>query len=631
MEVASLGFQKSEVDVQLLCYLAKHSCHAAYHLLLWTARDVYRNNDTNGPFDQASAVTTVCNMREKLVDVLKFWLEFPIERTEIDGISDQIHHLRLEAFRMIGDLRILFSATQRNVSVTSLFWAPSQDLLQSMRAMFEAESAHIQQLLETFGDSPSDLVRSKALSVQFLDGLLLPLGQIAICDMTNLNRRQAAVVLNYLVDSNEHVIEFVKLWAKMLKDADPIKYLEIQMVAIKAMYCEKVMKLLSILKSANVVSSQNRHSLEEIEMVEEMLETNCGLLSTFAQRVGQTMGIGKLKGAIADALVNFFRAGIDFALSESVAVSFFSVLNSYCRFLAPPLVTEVREYLQSKLDSPLVDPDVYSLIHDDISAAQPKLWSTRCYKAYYSFFAALTGKKIGHNPNTSQMDVTFNTATASAVSGRVQRRKIPRSEKRSPELDQEQPARKFSDFERTVADTSDLKRRYNDVAASTDAPRLSGHNELSTRDFEDEEMHRAVKHVSGRSSRTTARSEEKYVRHLRGRLSTSTDEVTDESDEEEFLISKRRRSDIPKRAVNGKASDAIVYGLHIEDINDEMEMPIETFSRNSGKISIESSIKYGSEPRSAPLKAQTLFSESSQEEDKFEEIISRKSSRNRNR
>ncbi len=619
--MATYGNQKSVTDMQSLCSISKYSCYAAYQLLLWTTRDVYKFCETSDASNQASAVKTLCDMRDNIVDVLKLWLEFHVDSIAVVEISDQIHQLRLDAFRMIGDLRILFSATQRNVNVTSVFWAPPQNLLQSMKAMFDAETERIQQLLDRFGDSPSDLATSKALSIQFLDGLLLPLGQIAICDMINLNRRQAAVVLSYLNDPNERVVEFVKLWSKMLKEADPVKYLEIQMVGIKAMYSEKVMKLLSILKSENTESSENRRSLEEIEIVEELLEKNFGQMSSFAQRVGQTMGVGKLKGTIADALINFFKAGIDFALSEPVAVSFFTALNPYCRFLAPNYVNEVREYLQSKLNSPLVDSDVYSLIHDDTSAVQPKLWSTRCYKAYYSFYATLTGKKVGHNPNISQMDETFDTAT---VSSRAKRRKVSKVE-----LDQEQPSHHFADIERIAADTSSSsKRRISNESASISAQRLGG--DLSTRNFMDDSTDEKGKRFNAQKSQSAMSSRVKNSSQLRGRLSASTDEVTDYSDDEEIHVPRRYLSDTSKRSFSGNGSDDVAYGLHIEDVEDESAMSgTDVFSKKSGKVSTESFRKNFSE--ALPARQKTLFAESSQEEEPFEEIISRKSSRYRNR
>jgi hypothetical protein len=59
-------------------------------------------------------------------------------------------------------------------------------------------------------------------------------------DVENLNRRQAAAVLCYYVDPSPIVQEAVKCLMKSLKEKDIVKYLEVQMVALKSVFMDHV-------------------------------------------------------------------------------------------------------------------------------------------------------------------------------------------------------------------------------------------------------------------------------------------------------------------------------------------------------------------------------------------------------
>ena len=80
-------------------------------------------------------------------------------------------------------------------------------------------------------------------------------------DIENLNRRQAAAVLCYYSDPSPVIQDTVKNMIKCLRENDIVKYLEVQMVALKSFYSENVVNKL-----------KEKQMLEEESMLEDYLE-----------------------------------------------------------------------------------------------------------------------------------------------------------------------------------------------------------------------------------------------------------------------------------------------------------------------------------------------------------------------
>ena len=240
----------------------------------------------------------VLNLREKLLDELLTWMALgeDSQEREYKDVREFHRTLQREAFSLIGTLRALFPIKCGLYQyVDKLSFLPSQDLLGGLRKVFETEGERIKEDLKRCEDiillhdesnhnsnsnrntsinrdagiNASITGNNKIKAIQdtenltnmLVNSLLLPLSNSIMYDIGNLNRRQAAAMLFYYLHPSTIVQESVKNLIKFLKEGDIVKYLEVQMVALKSFYTEKVVNKIKI-----------KASLEEDSGLEDYLE-----------------------------------------------------------------------------------------------------------------------------------------------------------------------------------------------------------------------------------------------------------------------------------------------------------------------------------------------------------------------
>ena len=233
----------------------------------------------------------VLNIREKLLDVLLTWMTLGDENNQESDSRDvrTMHRaLQREAFSMVGTLRALYPMKSRTYRyVDCLAFVPSQGLLAGLRRVFELEGGRIREDMRRCEEiialhdesmqggkgnnnthtSSSSSSSSKAVhevekhTDLLVNYLLLPLSNSMMFDIENLNRRQAAAVLCYYLDPSVTVQEAVSGLIKCLKERDIVKYLEVQMVALKSFYTDNVVNKL-----------KEKLTLEEDSGLEDYLE-----------------------------------------------------------------------------------------------------------------------------------------------------------------------------------------------------------------------------------------------------------------------------------------------------------------------------------------------------------------------
>ncbi len=281
----------------------------------------------------------IINLRDKLIDVLGTWMEEAPQSGNSDvsvsssseanrngGINKLGVLLQREAFNMVSDLRSLFPVRNSAYEyLNDLAYRPSQEILNSMRRVFDQEGRALERALAVQSNGGSDGDREEdnaadhhqqqqrgnnevdgsaaaAAGAVMVDYLLFPLGRSLLFDMSNLNRRQAAAIINYIMEPSEVVQDAVKALMKQLKDADVVKYLEVQLVALKNNYLDHVVRIVKEQEyaEANDENYDPFHydslRLEGVQRVENL-----------AKKLAPTMGVGKLKGIPLAALYNFFQ------------------------------------------------------------------------------------------------------------------------------------------------------------------------------------------------------------------------------------------------------------------------------------------------------------------------------------
>ena len=280
--------------------------------------------------------------RESLVSALTVWLKLAKngEHNDVD------RKLSVTAFTVISELRTFFPIRDSQYkSVDKLAFIPSHEVLNLLRGVFETEGLAVKtQLAGMEEESAGDAAK---IANQLVLAVLLPLSRNLLFDVQNLNRRQAAAVLNYLLDPSETVQEAVKTVTRKLKESDIVKYLEIQMVLLKSVFGEHVVKAVKTRMAAEDNEDDGNFDLIQHAQVEAEGYT---VVEDLARKLAQTLGVAKLRDEALVALENFFRVGLEYALSDMTQLGFTGVLSAYVRFLPPASLKNLAETIREHLE-----------------------------------------------------------------------------------------------------------------------------------------------------------------------------------------------------------------------------------------------------------------------------------------
>jgi len=320
-------------------------------LLLWQTRDVYTRakenldseDDITGDAAAKESIDGVLSVREKIVDILSVWMD--LTENSADS-SEHCRQLQCEAFRMLGDMRLLFPLKEKDYKyVASLAWTPSRELVERMERVFTTEESRIRNSLSDLRESGEDEDGDAArkLSRQLVENLLCPLSGI-VYDVDNMNRRQAAAVLGYISNPSQEVQRLVKAWAKKLKDSNAGKYLESVLVALKKCYEDHVVPILLKIDDMD----ESRFDSDEDLMYD--LDVSKSESVEFAQRMMQTLGVGKVKSHMRELLGLFFQVGIKYALESVHNMGFLALLQPFIKLLPRGDLELVAQHLEEALE-----------------------------------------------------------------------------------------------------------------------------------------------------------------------------------------------------------------------------------------------------------------------------------------
>jgi hypothetical protein len=416
-----------------------------------------------------AAVERVLYLRDKLVDVLHTWLQLgydasspaEVELEEDDRPSssssnavvlrfDEVSRaLRLLAFNLIQELRHCFLVKiKRHQHLDGLVFAPSQELLTALRKEFETEGDRLKmQLSKLDPDDPKQKQLHNELSLQLIDSLLYPLANHLIDDVENLNRRQAAAVLYYLLlDCNPLVEDAVKQIMRLLKEADTVKFLEIHIVALKGLFSDCVMKTLQ----ARIAADEEDDPSFDFQSSEKVEEDGYDRVELLARKLSQSLGIAKLKDTHLLGLVNLFKASIDYAFSdEDLYIGYVCCLGCYVRFLPPQSVRDVAQHfnrcleshpsIEASLDEHRTHSTAASYLKvidfaDQINGrGRPKMTSSSRRKSITFEEGFVAQNEVGHDGDRA--DVNSTTVAAKVIARNQTVKKMKSSTKSGPVLE----------------------------------------------------------------------------------------------------------------------------------------------------------------------------------------------------
>ena len=298
------------------------------------------------------AVDAVVVIREKLLDILMTW--FSAERnseasTDAATVAVRVSRaLQLEAFRIVSDLRNFFPIRESQYRyIDRLAYAPSQEVLADIRTVFETEGGRIKsQLMSLNPQDPHSEHAVMELSNSLINCIIEPVSSNVIFDVNHLNRKQAAAVIYYILDANEIIEDKIKVFMRRLKELNMMKYIEIQLIALRDLYLKNVTAPLQ----ARSVAEDEEDSQFDFEENDQTLQDGFARVEFLSRKLAQSLGVAKFKDEALEQLLKFFKASIDFSLSDASNAGFVTCLVNYLRFLLPQSQREVHEYFNNALE-----------------------------------------------------------------------------------------------------------------------------------------------------------------------------------------------------------------------------------------------------------------------------------------
>lgn len=500
----------------------KHTANCLFNFIAWTTRDAHSNGSSYSEDDEVpTEIVETLTIREKLIDVIHTWLGL---ETSDDRSNLFVQELHRTAFEIVGDLRLIHSPKLGiHVHLCALVWTPSKEFLDDLRRVFETEETKIRALaasirdqMEKLSGDPLKFSTAKQsmedLGETLTDGLLRPLSQSMVYDSSSINRRQAAAILVHIMDPIESVQKYVKEWVRKLKENSISKYLEVQLVTLKAYFERKVVDIV-----ANFNADENRNDEEAEDDINSALEEVCDL----SRRLSQTMGVGKVKGDALEALGQFFLLGLEFAFADgvSVQVNFLRVLSSYFKLLQAEHLRTVSEYFEEHIEKHGIDID-------DESAMVHRFDLSSVFQNMIEFKAALGGRKV-----TRQRAPQMNRSYASSTTSKPMI--VAKGVKTLDELDFE-ATQDSMDFQKVPSSRARRAKLSTSTKSSSDFPALGLHLEDIDDDVDEEDdMEDFVPAKKSSSTKQTTRIRSASSGRGTKRNTISTLKTQDEDDDDD--------------------------------------------------------------------------------------------------
>jgi len=341
---------------------AKDAADTIFAMLLWPTKVVYtearklNESEDEENFEVADLeinINAILSLREKLVDVLLTWMKsghthFGSQSSQSSSASSALteHHSFLKqcAFKVMCDLRNIYPIGNKTCKIVDqLAFMQSAEELGWMKSVFEHEGAHYKKDLTLHENNDDDDRQNDKTAKALVETLINPLIKSIVFDINNLNKRQAASVISYLAVSNDIIQTAVLNMMIALKNANTLKALEVQLVALKDYYSDNIQTLLRIRDEENTNYDYDQNDKE--------IEEHSNKLEVIAENLAKTLGNNKASGSVLKGLELFFKSCIDFALKDIYNLGFVSFLRHYHKLLPVRTSTAIANHLDHILQA----------------------------------------------------------------------------------------------------------------------------------------------------------------------------------------------------------------------------------------------------------------------------------------
>ncbi|RLN38193.1 hypothetical protein BBO99_00005253 [Phytophthora kernoviae] len=296
---------------------------------------------------------------------------------EDDSVASYVKEAQRFAFLTFCDARCLFVEKFQDAMppYNAMEWTLPKVLVLLTQRHFENEMEEADEEEPEFEDDgaedslatgeKADAIRAWDEKQQQKAELLVALCRVSLCNPSK--KQQAAVVLQHFTSSGKSSVEVVKAFGKRVKTDAPVRYLEIQMTALRQMF-----NVLLIWKQDLEEATRNEnHTAEEVleqDDLKEKVERCEQEMKELAKRFSQSLGVGKIASSLRLPFLRFLREGVHYSLQQPAQFEFLEAMRGYLSHLDKPSMAQLREYFMECLGA-LRD------IPDDSEGLDPRLSS----------------------------------------------------------------------------------------------------------------------------------------------------------------------------------------------------------------------------------------------------------------
>ncbi|ETM41884.1 hypothetical protein, variant 1 [Phytophthora nicotianae] len=414
----------------------KHGMTIIYFDLLWNTAPIFKNveehkkqnttsENTEAEVDPSiqNQIQKVCQARSTLEGALISVLEMHLSRTnetadeehkeseetrdeeyimeeiefEDEDVISYVKDAQRFAFLTFCDLRCLFVEKFQDAPAPydALQWTLPNVLVLLTQMHFEREMDDAEEEEPEFEDdmveNDLDVAKDKAQALrewqekqQRKAELLLALGRVALCNPSK--KYQAAAVLQCFTSSDKPSVEVVKAFGKQVKTDAPVRYLEIQMAALRQLF-NPILAWKQDIEAAQGSEDINDDDVTELK---EKVESSEHELKELAKRFSQSLGVGKVPSSLRAPFFRFLREGVRYALEQPTQFEFLEIMRVYLSRLDNASMAQLREYFLERLKSLHDVPD-----NEDLDSR---------WRALFDFQASITssGTANGMNKNLTR-------------------------------------------------------------------------------------------------------------------------------------------------------------------------------------------------------------------------------------
>ncbi|RLN73889.1 hypothetical protein BBJ28_00006356 [Nothophytophthora sp. Chile5] len=306
---------------------------------------------------------------------------------EDGNVSAYVKEAQRFAFVTFCDARCLFVEKFHEATppYDALVWALPKVLILLTQMHFENEmdDAEVEEPEfedEAGGETPA-VAKEKAEAKRLWEEkqqrkaeLLVALGRVSLCNPNK--KHQAAAVLQYFTSNGKTSVEVVKAFGKQVKTEAPVRYLEIQMTALRQLF-NAILVWKEELEAAEATDKPNEEASAEQEELKEKVEINELELKELARRFSQSLGVGKIASSLRAPFLRFLGEGVRFSLERPTHFEFLEAMRAYLSHLDKPSTAQLRERFTQRLEA-------LSDIPDDGEDLDPR------WRVVFDFQAAIT-------------------------------------------------------------------------------------------------------------------------------------------------------------------------------------------------------------------------------------------------